>query len=122
VFNRQTRWIAGSVALMLLGLGVCSPVSGREPLADPTRPAATFGPVAGAAAEKPAKWLLSSTLIAAQRRIAVINGQAVQVGQIIDGAELLAVEPGRALLRRAGQTMELKLMPGTVKQAVEPAL
>ncbi len=123
MFDRQTRWIAWGIALAFLGPGFCPPVSGQELLADPTRPAAALGSGAGggAAASGPAKWTLTSTLIAPHRRVAVINGRVMQVGQKIDGAELVAVESGSVLLRRAGQRIELKLIAGNVKEAVKPA-
>lgn len=121
--DRKKGWIVWSITLALFGPVFCPPVSGQELLADPTRPTAAFRPgagTAGAAAGK-AKWTLTSTLIAPDRQVAVINGKAVQVGQKIDGAELVAVESGSVLLRRAGRKIELKLMTGSVKEAVKPA-
>lgn len=123
MFDRQTGWIAWILTLALFGPVLCSPASGQELLADPTRPAAAFRPGAGTGgtAAGSAKWTLTSTLIAPDRRVAVINGKVVRVGQKIDDAELVAVESGCVLLRRAGRRIELKLMAGNVKEAVKPA-
>jgi MSHA biogenesis protein MshK len=123
VSDRKNGWIAWSIALTLFGPVFCPVVSGQELLADPTRPTAAFrsGSGTGGTAAGPAKWTLTSTLIAPDRRVAVINGKVVQVGQKIDGAELVAVETGSVLLRRAGRKIELKLMAGSVKEAVKPA-
>lgn len=106
--------------LGLLAFGLCSPVFGQTPLADPTRPASVSGRAAGAEATRPLNWRLTSTLIASKRRVAIINNQAVQVGQDINGAVLLAVESDSALLRRDGEKIRLDLNADTVKRAVRP--
>jgi MSHA biogenesis protein MshK len=121
VFNKAKGRLARSAALLLLGLGFCWPAFGQGPLSDPTRPPVGVVGSAGQSAPKTLKWKLTSTLISRQRRVAVINDQVVRVGQKIDGAVLVAVEPGSALLHHAGQKIQLKLVAGTVKQAVEPA-
>lgn len=121
MFSRAKGRIAGSAALLLFGLGFCWPAFGQGPLSDPTRPPVGAIGGAGQTAQKSLKWKLTSTLISRQRRVAVINDQVVRVGQKIDGAVLVAVEPGSALLHHAGQKIQLKLVAGTVKQAVEPA-
>jgi MSHA biogenesis protein MshK len=123
VSDRKKGWIAWSLALTLFGPVFCPPVSGQELLADPTRPTAAFrsGSGTGGTTAVPAKWTLASTLIAPDRRVAVINGKVVQVGQKIDGAELVAIEAGSVLLSRGGRKIELKLMAGNVKEAVKPA-
>jgi MSHA biogenesis protein MshK len=114
--------MARNAALLLLCMGFCSQALAQQPLPDPTRPAVLSGVRTGAPAEKQIarQWKLTSTLIAPQRRIAVINGRAVKVGEKIDGAELVGVQPGSALLHRAGRTIQLKLISGTVKQAAAP--
>lgn len=109
-----------NAALVLFCLGFCSSAFGQQPLSDPTRPVILSGAAMGARAEKPRQWKLTSTLIAPQRRVAVINDQVLTVGQKIDGAKLVAVRPGSVLLHQAGQTIQLKLISGTVKQPVVP--
>jgi hypothetical protein len=64
---------------------------------------------------------LTSTLIGPQRRVAVINNHAVQVGQKIDGAVLVEVEPGSAWLVQGGRRIHLKMNLTTVKQSPETA-
>jgi MSHA biogenesis protein MshK len=117
---RLKRRFAGSLALLIFGLGFGWPAFGQGLLADPTRPPVlTPGRVTGV--QKTMKWKLTSTLIGPQRRVAVINGRAVRMGGTIDGAVLVAVQPGRASLRYEGRMIQVDLMAGTVKRAAEPA-
>lgn len=121
MFDGVLRWMLGGGLFCLLGLVVAGPAFGQPPLTDPTRPGILSGGVARATEEKPGAWTLTSTLIAPQRRVAVINDQLVQVGQAVDGATLIAVEPGSALLRRGGKQIRLTLVAASVKRAAKPA-
>lgn len=107
--------------LFLYCMGTCLPAIASGPLPDPTRPVIFPGAGAGGGEAQPAKWSLTSVLISPGRQVAVINGQVVQVGEHVDGARLVSVEPGSALLYRAGQKIQLKLIGGSVKQSTEPA-
>lgn len=97
-------WGGLLVMLMPAGRGYTAP------LPDPTRPPQRFvEPLAsGADAEK--NWQLGSILISPQRRVAVINGQPLSVGDRVDGAQVLAVEPGQVRLRRGSREFVLKLL------------
>lgn len=92
----------------------------QQPLSDPTKPVVLSGAGVGTTAPKTISWKLTSTLISPQRQVAVINDQVVKVGQKIDGAKLVAVKSGSALLHHDGKTIQLKLISGTVKQAAVP--
>jgi MSHA biogenesis protein MshK len=118
---RLKRRFAGSLALLVFGLGFGWPAFGQGSLADPTRPPVLVPGSATGAVQKTMKWKLTSTLIGPQRRVAVINGRAVRLGGNIDGAVLVAVEPGRASLRYGGRMVQVELMTGAVKRAAEPA-
>ena len=75
---------------------------------DPTRPA-TFTPSAPASpAGRPR---LESVLIAPDRRIAVISGQRVQVGDRIYGAEVVSITEGAVVLRTGQGSETLALFP-----------
>lgn len=117
---RTRLWILAASAALLLCVDICSSAAGSEALPDPTRPVVLSGERVPSA-DKPKLWQLTSTLISPQRRVAVINGQVVQVGQAINGAKLLAVEPGSALLSRAGHKIKLKLIANPVKRVVDAA-
>lgn len=52
---------------------------------------------------------LQSVLLSEYRRVAIINGQRLGVGDRIDQAEIVAIEPGRVILNRAGETISLTI-------------
>jgi hypothetical protein len=55
--------------------------------------------------------VLQSTLVSAERRFAVINGQKLAVGQHIDGAQIVAIGTYEVVLNRAGRESVLRLLP-----------
>lgn len=122
MYNRQKRWMVTHAALLFFCLGCVSLAYAQQPLSDPTRPVGVSGAGVGGgiSAPKTIKWKLTSTLISPQRQVAVINGRVVKVGQEIDGAKLVVVKPGSAMLHHAGKTIQLKLISGTVKHAAVP--
>lgn len=81
---------------------------------DPTRPMsdaeirAWLGQDAGNGHERPALQL-QSILLSNSRRVAVINGTRVVVGDRIGRARVQAIEPGLVRLERDGETIELEL-------------
>lgn len=70
---------------------------------------------------QPLKWKLTATIVGPERRVAVINDRTVQIGQKIDGAELVAVETGTALLMHRGREMQLRLHEMAVKRIMRKA-
>jgi len=121
VFRERICITAAGVALAIVCSVICSSASATEPLPDPTRPV-LMGGVQKAKTADPKHWQLTSVLISAQRRVAVINDQVVRIGQNINGAKLLTVEPGSALLSHAGRRIRLELIAEPVKRVVAPAL
>jgi MSHA biogenesis protein MshK len=101
--------VAGSLALL-----VWMPLVQAQALPDPTRPAnqsdwnsgmtATSGPV------------LQSVLISPQRKIAIISGQAVSVGEKFGGATLIRISEGSVVLRSDNKLQTLKLFPDIEKR------
>lgn len=85
--------------------------AGAEALNDPTRPPARApAPRPGAAVVVARERLvLSSVLISPERRVAVINGRALQVGERIDDAEVVAIDLQQVRLKRHTQTVTLTL-------------
>lgn len=65
----------------------------RDPLQPPGKVQSVSRPAFNADA-----WKLTSTLVAEGRRVAIINEQAVRVGDRVGGARVLAIESGRARL------------------------
>lgn len=75
---------------------------------DPTRPA-TFTP--GAAPAPTGRPRLESVLIAPDRRIAVISGQRVQLGDRIGGAQVVSITESAVVLRSDQSSETLLLFP-----------
>lgn len=89
-------------------------------LDDPMRPpdygAATTAAAAGTASAVPL--VLNGTLIGRERRSAVINGRRVSVGDYIDGARVIEIQPAQVRLQRQGSQLTLSLLPVAVKTPV----
>jgi MSHA biogenesis protein MshK len=78
------------------------------PFADPTRPA-TFTP--GAAPVPTGRPRLESVLIGPDRRIAIISGQRVQLGDRIGAAEVVSITESAVVLRSGLTSETLPLFP-----------
>lgn len=99
---------------LLIGL-VSMPVQAQ--LQDPTRPADFVATVsAGEAEGGETGWELTSILVSPQRRVAIINGKAVRVGELLAGAKVLNITLSGVALRHRGEVINLKLVPIAVKQ------
>ena len=102
---------------IILALGVISliPLVLATSLEDPTRPnnhsVFAITPVPDA---KKDGWTLNSTLIAPNRRIAVINGVQVSEGESVDGAKVLQIRNSSVLLRTGERDITLDLFPDIV--------
>ena len=91
-------------------------------LSDPTRPpGATSGMTQSSGAEEQAvsATQLQSVLIAAGRRVAVINGQTVALGGTFGEAKVIKISETEVVLRRGAETEVLKMYPGIEKQATK---
>ncbi len=85
-------------------------------LQDPTRPTQTalyLSPSAPLASAD--KWTLNSTLVANDRRVAVINGNHVSEGESIGGARVLKIRKTDVLIQAPGRRITLQLIPDTLK-------
>lgn len=84
-------------------------------LADPTRPPGFGG--AAAAIRPSAPLVVTSILVSSGRKIAVIDGRSVKVGDSIGGARVLEIAPDTVLVRTRTGTAELRLALPSVKKA-----
>ena len=100
----------GVIALTLV-LGPGPYLARAQVLSDPMRPPAFL---AGAATGEQA-WgggpVLQSTLLSKGRRIAMIDGKPMKVGDRIGGARILSIDPGAVTLREANKIRVLQLYP-----------
>lgn len=92
---------------------MAGPIAHAGTLHDPTRP----DYITGATRSSNTGWQLSSTLISPQRRLAVVNGETVGVGDHVDGATVVSIEPGAVELRAAGRILTVELLSTTIKTA-----
>lgn len=97
-----------AITLMLLGLVTAMITSAHASLPDPTRPVAV-APVTGKGGTTVGSdsLTLQSVLIAGERRLAIINGQRVQVGDVIGRSRVIRIDAGEVQLRRDGQLLTL---------------
>lgn len=101
---------------ILATVGAGSAVGG-ERLPDPTRP-----PGLGAPSRTIAKvptYTVSSVVIGAQRRLAVVNGETVAEGDRVDGARVLAVLAAGVRLERNGREFTVDLLPRDFKKRAD---
>lgn len=94
------------IVAALLSVIVASAAAAQE-LPDPTERTRRLGAAHGEATST--SWVLESTLVAADRRLAVINDVTVAVGDSVDGAQVMAIDPYSVRLRAEGRVIELKL-------------
>jgi len=95
---------------------------------DPTKPPAAFlpgAPSVASSATLETPLVLQSVLLSPQRKVAIINGQNVALGQSIRGYQLRNLGPSQAQLYGPKGTITLKLLPAPRQNtartpAVEP--
>jgi MSHA biogenesis protein MshK len=89
--------------------------SHAETLVDPTRPPNGFGQAQdGAATAGP---VLQSVLISPIRRVAVVSGKTLRVGDKLGDAQLVKISENEVVLRTGKNLQVLKLYPLLRKQA-----
>ncbi|WP_376690408.1 hypothetical protein [Wenzhouxiangella sp. EGI_FJ10409] len=102
-----------NIPILILTLLASAAALARDEVRDPTRPPtqaeidAWFG--TGASAGDRAPFQLQSILLAADRRIAIIDGRRLREGERIEDAEVSLIEAGRVILQRDGETIELNI-------------
>lgn len=89
-----------------------------EPLQDPTIPPGFVGTSTDSAVQDqvPA-WKVDSILISKDRRMAVINGQTVRRGDVVDSAKVIGISATAVTLRNNAETFTVKLLPAQIKSA-----
>ncbi len=117
----------GVLAMALtLNLGPGQYLAQAQALSDPMRPPAFAAPAGAATGEQGwgGELVLQSTLLSRGRRIAMIDGKPMKVGDRIGRARIISIDPGAVTLREANTTRVLRLYPGvavTSPGAAKPA-
>jgi hypothetical protein len=99
-----------AAVLLLLPLAAAA----QSGLGDPTRPTSLSEPDASLPAVQGPRWRLQSTLVANERRLAVINGRTIAQGGRIDGATLVEVRQDGVTLDAQGERINLRLLPASL--------
>ncbi len=112
------RVVCGAFLLQLmLAAGACH----AENLPDPTRPPASLWSLHPTFGEEPSETpaavpVLQSIMLSATRKIAIISGQAVALGEKFGDARLVRLSQSEAVLRTAEGLQVLKLFPDVDKK------
>jgi MSHA biogenesis protein MshK len=95
-------------------------VSDAAALNDPTRPPnrSLSTTSAGITASPASRLELTSILVAPERRVAVINGRAVQVGERIGAYRVIAIQFDAVRVKNDNRMISLTLKHGDVKKSV----
>lgn len=103
-----------SVAVMMLSLCWVSTICALE---DPTRPpTATSSSIhVNNKSERGPRWTLHSTLVSSDRRTAVINNRVVSLGDRINGATVVSIQPSEVRLRDKNREVTLMMLKKNIK-------
>lgn len=105
---------------LLLFVSAAEVCLAAENLPDPTRPPDLLSPSPGYGEElekgPPPLPVLQSVILSADRKMAIIGGQAVRLGEKFGDARLIRLTPGEAVLRTAEGVQVLKLFPEADKK------
>ena len=82
-----------------------------QSLTDPTRP-----PGFGGAASKKVHFHLNSVLLSDERKVAIVNGQSVVEGDMVDGAKVLLIAKDLVKLDKAGELIVLKTKRASIRR------
>ena len=105
-----------SLSILLLPLFLM-PLSVHAQLDDPTRPPGhRLVLPGGKKAATKVGFLLSSIRISATRRSAIVNDHPVEIGDIVNGAQVVAIYPSSVKLKKQGKTFTVRLLSQVVKK------
>jgi MSHA biogenesis protein MshK len=110
--RKRAKPVTMAAAWMLLFMLAGGGRAQSQVLNDPTRPPASLGSQTDQAAEKmKAEPELQSVLISPTRRVAVIDGQTVALGETFREARVVRITEGEVVLRNGQDLQVLKLFP-----------
>lgn len=107
--------------VLSIGLGLASVLPARaadmfDSLPDPTRPSG-WSSGGDRVATGVHGLVLQSVLIAPQRRLAVINGKTLAVGERIGDVTVTAIQPHEVVVKRASGELTLRLVPRYISRS-----
>ena len=109
MFDRRT------ITLMLAALPATGALAADDSLRDPTRPDTATVPAAVEHAPT-VRYVVSAIFYSSDRRVAVVNGRAVSVGDRLGAARVVAIGPESLTLDVSGRHVTAKLAKTTVRR------
>ena len=114
----NSAWLLRLIWVAALFFGVLGTARAAENFTDPTRPPASIGGVEpGGVALESSGPVLQSVLIAAGRKIAVISGQNVKLGEKF-GEARVSITESAVVLKNGKDTQTLRLFPDVEKRII----
>jgi len=101
--------------LISICLSAYLPLSHAEDLPDPTRPTSAKAPLSTTKSNVSRSWVLTSTLISNDRRTATINGKLVSIGQHVNSAKVVSIQPNEVWLIYKQKRFRIKLLARNIK-------
>jgi hypothetical protein len=92
---------AALTALLIVAATVAA--GAEPPLRDPMQPFRAVGTPGDPSGEPAPRFRLTAVLISSERRVAIVNGKSYLPGALVDGAEIVDIEP-RSIRLRDGDT------------------
>ena len=119
------RMIKGIIGAGLLLLGALAEGDELEALKDPTQPlrgsvkqitSGDSGVLLDTFLEAFGAYTVGSILVSPNRKMAIVNGQQVQVGSEVDGAKVVSIDRDNVTLVINNETQQIFMNDGTLKQ------
>lgn len=108
---KQINQIVFSIMMMTLLV-----MPAQAAIEDPTRPPGmNMVTTPSDAIKSGPRWVLTSTLVSAGRRTAVINDRVVSKGDRVNGATVIDIQPSRVRLSASGRDVTLVMLKRNVK-------
>lgn len=114
---------SGIVILLLLGLAMASPAMAAdgdspEQIHDPMQPTWLRG---GSSTQpertREQRFSVDTIVVSPERRIAIINGRSVGVGEWVNGAKVMRIDPEAVILELDGTRFTIALAITDIKKA-----
>ncbi len=113
--NGRLKWLAAMLVSMLL---VTAAGAGDAEIGDPMRPS-YLSTSSSTSVNRAPSWRVESIVVSPDRRIAVINGQSLAVGDRIQGARVMAIDAYAVTLDIDGKRRQLTLTDARIKTQAE---
>ena len=104
-----------SIARTLLAVLLLAAAPAGADLADPMRPSYAL-PADTQGAAPVSALAVSAVFISGERRVAVVNGQRVRVGETVGGAVVSRIERDRVSFRRGERSFDVPLLSARPRQ------